>query len=282
MLISVIIPTYNRAQLLPRAIKSVLNQTYSDWELIVVDDGSEDETAMVVSQFDDSRIRYIRKENTGAADSRNVGVSHSKGEVITFLDSDDEAFPDWLEEANQAFQATEIKLFFCGVKNLGINGHFSVELPKYGGPFYKHQTVRFNGGSFFVRRKIFEEIAGYDPELRAGQHTELGLRIMHQHDLVRSNLAFVDKPLILVHKAGNNRIRNDHEAIYQGILYFLTKHQDLMGTMPRIRHTYLSNAAYRAHLLGKRKEAIQLMWEAIQTMPWHWKNTPRLIRYALS
>lgn len=87
--VSVIIATYNRADLLPRAIQSVLDQTYQDFELIVVDDGSTDNTREVVESFEDGRIRYIWQENQERAVARNTGIAASNGQYITFLDSDD-------------------------------------------------------------------------------------------------------------------------------------------------------------------------------------------------
>jgi len=93
--VSVILPTYNRAHLIGRAIESVLNQTYQDFELIVVDDGSTDNTQEVMKAFRDKRVRNIRhSRNTGAAAARNRGITASRGKYIAFQDSDDE----WLSE----------------------------------------------------------------------------------------------------------------------------------------------------------------------------------------
>ena len=89
--ISVIIPTYNRADLLPLTIESVMAQTMPDWELIIVDDGSTDETATVLAPFlQDERIRYIRQENAGRSAARNHGARLARGDYFYFLDSDDE------------------------------------------------------------------------------------------------------------------------------------------------------------------------------------------------
>ena len=97
--VSVIISTYNRANLLPRAVNSILAQTYTDFELIIVDDGSTDGTDEVILQFSDSRIRYVRHEtNRGAAATRNTGIAHAKGEYIAFLDDDDECTPNRLAD----------------------------------------------------------------------------------------------------------------------------------------------------------------------------------------
>ena len=99
--VSVIIPTYNRAHLVGRAIKSVLNQTYRDFEIIVVDDGSTDNTKDIIKEFQkkDKRIKYIPYEkNKGGSAARNTGIKAAKGEYIAFLDSDDE----WAYEIRKA------------------------------------------------------------------------------------------------------------------------------------------------------------------------------------
>ena len=97
-MVSVIIPTYNRAHVLPRAIESVLKQTYTELELIVVDDASTDDTAAVMTAITDPRVRYVRKEHGGAAAARNRGIAEAKGEFIAFQDSDDVWHSDKLEK----------------------------------------------------------------------------------------------------------------------------------------------------------------------------------------
>jgi len=97
--VSVIIPTYNRAKLLPRAVNSVLNQTFKDFELIIVDDASTDNTEEVVRRYKDHRIKYIRhKTNKGISISTNEGINKSKGQYIAFQDSDDEWLPEKLKK----------------------------------------------------------------------------------------------------------------------------------------------------------------------------------------
>ena len=97
--VSVILPTYNRAEIVKRSILSVLNQTYKDFELIIIDDASTDKTRMIVEELGDTRIKYLRnRQNLGPAASRNIGIKASRGIFIAFQDSDDEWRPDKLKK----------------------------------------------------------------------------------------------------------------------------------------------------------------------------------------
>ncbi len=115
--VSIVIPTYNRAHLLSRAIQSVLNQTYADFELIIVDDGSTDETEKLVKSFNSRMIRYIRyRENKGEAAARNAGIQSAKGEYLAFLDSDDEWMSEKLEKQMRIFEKAppEVGIVYTG------------------------------------------------------------------------------------------------------------------------------------------------------------------------
>jgi Glycosyltransferases involved in cell wall biogenesis len=109
--VSVIIPTYNRAHTISQSIISILNQTYNNFELIIVDDGSTDNTEEVVKNFNDKRIKYIaHKENRGAASALNTGISFSSGSFVTFNGSDDEWLPEKLEEEMKGFKTSDSKV----------------------------------------------------------------------------------------------------------------------------------------------------------------------------
>jgi hypothetical protein len=103
-LISVILPTRDRAALLRPAIDSVLAQTYSNWELVVVDDGSEDETAALLDELDDPRVRALRLEGSGVTGARNAGLDAARGELIAYLDDDNLMHPGWLRTVAWAFE----------------------------------------------------------------------------------------------------------------------------------------------------------------------------------
>lgn len=101
ILFSIIIPSYNRANMITRAIQSVIDQTYTSWELIIVDDGSTDNTRKVVNSFDDIRIKYFLKDHEERSIARNFGIEKAAGTYISFLDDDDYYLPKFLEEFNK-------------------------------------------------------------------------------------------------------------------------------------------------------------------------------------
>jgi glycosyltransferase involved in cell wall biosynthesis len=110
-LVSVITPTYNRAHILEIAIQSILSQTYDNWEFIIVDDGSTDDTKEFVASHHDPRIKYLYKENGGPCAARNFGIAHAKGKWITYLDSDDILFQNCLEIMVKRLEANPDKVF---------------------------------------------------------------------------------------------------------------------------------------------------------------------------
>ena len=116
-MISVIIPTYNRANLIRRAINSVLNQTYQNFEVIVVDDGSTDNTSLEIKRIQDNRIKYIKLiENKGGSNARNIGIKNARGKYISFQDSDDLFYPNKLEKQIQNIIIKKSNLDFCKIK----------------------------------------------------------------------------------------------------------------------------------------------------------------------
>lgn len=128
---SIIIPAYNRAHLISGAIESVLSQQFQDWELLIVDDGSTDNTKEVVDQFNDERIRYIYQENEERSAARNNGIQNALGEWICFLDSDDNYLPNHLTVLHQEIirQENAIGLFLTGhliTKNGMVEKHPSL------------------------------------------------------------------------------------------------------------------------------------------------------------
>ena len=165
---SIIMPTYNRAYILPTAIQSVIDQTDTDWELLIIDDGSMDDTASVVKAMGDSRIVYLSQENKGAAAARNHGLRAAKSEWIAYLDSDNELLPEYLRTMHEWF-AKNLQAIF------GIpRAHRTLELYE-GGKLVKliddskdtplgltikdvfMRNLHFDTNGFMHRRSLFSE-----------------------------------------------------------------------------------------------------------------------------
>ena len=160
MQFSIIIPTFNRAHLLSRAIESVLAQDFSDWEMIVVDDGSSDNSGDIVRLFSDVdlRINYHFSANQGAAAARNLGASFASGKYFTFLDSDDEYLPGHLTKRAEIISAQPaIELLHGGVEIIGDT--------MVADRFDPSQLIPISdcviGGTFFIRRDLFKRLGGF-------------------------------------------------------------------------------------------------------------------------
>lgn len=105
MMISIVIPLYNKEQTIINTLNSVFKQTYSNFEIVIINDGSTDNSVKIINQnFDDARIRIINQKNAGVSAARNKGIEESRGEWISFLDGDDEWLPNYLEEVQKAIE----------------------------------------------------------------------------------------------------------------------------------------------------------------------------------
>lgn len=183
--ISVIIPTYNRAHLIGRAIESVLNQTYGKFELLVVDDCSDDDTETVVSSLDDFRIRYIKcNKNGGAAAARNRGIKEAKYDWIAFLDSDDVWRPDKLEKQVAAMDGVA-GLVYCTFLRHPSDGTEATLMPSADRSIDRRQGIMFGElllGNFIgmptimVHKSVFNEAGCFDESLRCYEDYDFLLR----------------------------------------------------------------------------------------------------------
>lgn len=188
--VSVIIPTYNRVHLVGRAIKSVLNQTYQDFEIIVVDDASTDNTEGVVKALGDSRIRYIQHEqNRGGSAARNTGIKAAHGEYIAFLDSDDRFEPMKIAAQIDVFNRSEdenMVLVYTGCRSVELRSDKvrGLTRPRKRGNIHKDILLANCVGttsSILVKAGIIREIGGFDESLAANQDWELYFRLSKDH-----------------------------------------------------------------------------------------------------
>ena len=215
--VSVIIPTYNRADLLRKSIESVQNQTYEEWEIIIVDDCSTDGTEQVVKEFGDFRIRYIRNEkNLGAGASRNRGGELARYEYIAFQDSDDVWRCGKLEKQMQyMMNHSEYDMVYCSfLKHYSNGGSLVVPNNQIGereGDMYATLLVNNVIGTptVLIRRNVFLECGGFDTELKAIEDWDLAVRVARN-----SQIGFVSEILVDAYETQGS-ISHDGAAYYK-------------------------------------------------------------------
>jgi len=207
--VSVIIPTYNRASLLPRAINSVLSQDYGDFELIVVDDGSTDNTHEVVESYGDYRIRYIKLwPNSGwSSKPRNVGIADSFGEYIALLDSDDEWMPSLLSSLVTKMDRLpeSVGVVYCGLVVQPMNGSKPrVMHTRRSGKVWPQSLSEFicSMSSSLVRRQCFDCVGMFDESNVYQDHQDMVIRLSKAYEF-----DYVPEALAKYHYHGGQRTR---------------------------------------------------------------------------
>jgi GT2 family glycosyltransferase len=268
---SVIIPTFNRAAILPRALRSVLTQSEGDFEVVVVDDGSSDGTDAIVATYDDPRVRYHAQQNAGPSAARNAGAAIARGEFLVFLDSDDELLPRALERYLAVLEGDGCAVALGGCILVSADHRrWRTSVPDPTSVAARHHG-RYLPGAFAMRRTLFAASDGYDVALRYGENTELGWRIRQLLLGGHGTIGTVEEPLY-IHYAGNGQ--GYDAAKYDAARRILDRRSYLLeinrpGAAPkrRLRSTYLSVCAVSAARLGKRGEGLRLALAAIAQDP---------------
>jgi glycosyltransferase involved in cell wall biosynthesis len=282
--ISVVIATFNRANFLPETIDSILAQSFQDFELIVVDDGSTDNTRDVVERYG-SRLHYLHQQNRGPSAARNLGVEHAKAPWIAFQDSDDLSLPDHLESLYRYVQD------FPGCGMVFANGSY------IGGPEHRRETiipakqsrrlaekgVRLSDlfaksivrvQAALISKKVYDAIGGHDESLRISMDLDLAFRI-----LMNSTVAYLDKPLFAYRKHEGNIGRNEELRLTENIRVIEKLLRDnpqaraLLGgkaVARRLAYRYyrLAKGRWRRHSAEAARQAID---EAVALRPFHLK-----------
>ena len=203
--VSIIIPTFNRENLIRKAIDSVFLQDYQNFEILVIDDCSTDKTGDVIKSYQDNRIIYIKnKKNYGAAKSRNIGISKATGDFISFLDSDDEWLPEKLISELRLFEQYPdcIAVSFNQIFINGKNNKIIKKKPLLKGAIddkkFVNQTEFLRGNAlttndFTIRKKALTKINGFDEGLAARQDWDIWIRIAEVGLVLQSNIKMTKK-----------------------------------------------------------------------------------------
>ncbi|MFA5309347.1 MAG: glycosyltransferase [Dehalococcoidales bacterium] len=283
--VSVILPTYNRALYVGEAIQSVLDQTYKNFELIVVDDGSTDNTREVVNSYKDPRVRYLYKENGGVSSARNTGIKASDRDFIAFLDSDDLWLPENLEVKIKLLDAHPEAGLVCSdayfldnktKANIGrLWGEKRFKYSANPTQAAQHPLKELLYRSCFImpqatmlRRRVFETIGYLDESLPTSEDWDLFVRIVQ-----RFPIEVIDMPLLKIRRHDDSLSRNQ-EKVYRGAVTAINK-AIASGTFSRAELKLLKERLALEHcrygrwsLLGDRQEdATKALFASIKINP---------------
>ena len=215
-LVSVIMPTYNQAQFINQSINSVLNQTYKNLELIIIDNYSADDTEKMVSscKTNDSRVKYTKFSNNGViAASRNLGIKMARGEFIAFIDSDDLWLPEKLEIQIERFKKdSQIDLLYC--RNIWVLADGRKRLKRLKDVRTFNSLIFSNSitcSSVVAKKEVLTEAALFDedPYLVTMDDTELWLRLLYKGAKIRS----LSQPLVIYRVHGGSNLRAGHYKV---------------------------------------------------------------------
>jgi glycosyltransferase involved in cell wall biosynthesis len=275
---TVVIPTCNRAALVGRAVRSVLAQSFQDFEIVVADDASTDDTPEVIAAFGDSRIRYLRREvNGGSSATRNTGLRAARGELISFLDDDDEYHPEFLERMRAAFAAAgpEVRFGWCGVRYVRDTGSGPFEdgtkawtptRPAGWDPYFflieMHRVATSWG--FTVRRSIRETVGYFDEELRALVDTDYVIRAARAHDFVA-----LPDVLVTVYRHSGARLTLPTAKRAEACMRILEKHRGEVARDPATWAAFHYKVAALYYRAGLVERADAMLRTGLRRRPYH-------------
>jgi glycosyltransferase involved in cell wall biosynthesis len=231
VLVSIIVPTYNREVFLERALGSALSQTFQDYEILVIDDASTDNTKGLVDRLQNGRIRYFRMDkNGGQCIARNFGIGKSNGRFIAFLDSDDEWLPTKLEKQVHLLSENEkAGAVYCGSYNMDDRtGNKDLISSKD----YKRGNITMDllaglcppsPSLFMVRSEIIKEVKLFDEHLITFVDVDLWLRISQKYEF-----DFVDEPLVIKHDHSEDQYISNFNKRSKGLILFTQKWESYM------------------------------------------------------
>lgn len=239
-LVSVVIPTYNRAHLVCDALNSVLRQTYRPLEILLVDDGSTDQTNQVAATWWDDAMEeelvtfhFIEQENQGGNVARNTGIKNATGEYIAFLDSDDEWHPLKIEKQISVFENASVGAVYCGLQHIDLLRKKVIEPTKRqypSGNLLSQMLIRdvtAATSTYIVKREVFDNVGFFDETLQARQDWDLWIRIALEY-----HIGVVPEVLVNFREhAGERTASNPYKEI-QGFQTIRSKYKVVLKMQP--------------------------------------------------
>jgi len=274
---SVVICTYNRRHRVVQAIHSVLEQTFPDFDVVVVDDGSVDDTKDVIAAIDDERVRYVYRDNGGLSAARNTGVANSSGRYVTFLDDDDEALPRWLE----VFAATlggRDAVATCAAYAVDAHGRvLSTLSPQTLGPAYADYRGLFLPGTFVIPRHAYDAVGGFAEAVQYCHHSEFALRLLPFCRGEGWPVLVIDEPLLRWESRPPEQRRETlPDRVLVGMEYVLSHHGAQLARSPQTLANCHAKAGVAAARLGRYREARHHLRRAARAQPRNARSWLRL------
>jgi glycosyltransferase involved in cell wall biosynthesis len=269
---SIVIPTFNRAHLLMETVQEVLTQKFSDFELIIADDGSIDNTKEIIDKIVDTRIIYKYQTNNGVSATRNFGASFANGKYLIFLDSDDKVSKFWLQDYYDILSKNNADIVFSNMEKRNQDGK-CFKIVNARNPYGNNIDYGiFIPGAFCLDLNLFNRINGYDIALKYGENTELSFRLFE----LAPSFEFTDKIGLFYYPSfdgGSKNLKN----LVDSNLFILKKHSSYFLKNKATKRLYLQNTAVACIKLERYKEARQLFVQILFLYPFYIKNLFRLI-----
>lgn len=266
--VSVIIPAFNRNRTLPRTLASVINQTFPDLEIIIIDDASTQPVKDLVASFDDSRIRVLVHEtNRGANAARNTGIRSARGKYVAFLDSDDEWDKRKLEIQVTALEEAResVGAHYTGITAFSEDGTKNFQTSPVAAGDLLGSLLRRNEigtlSSFMARRSVLEEVGNFDEDLPSVQDWDLYIRIARSYEFAAATGSLVNYYL------GKDSITRDFNAKAVGLRMLLEKHGNEMSAVPRAFAGQILKSGHYYCCAGSLLEGRRMFLRAIRIHP---------------
>lgn len=272
--VSVIIPTHNRSAIISQTIDSVLAQSFTDFEIIVVDDGSTDNTASVLQEQYAQKLTYIRIENSGLPAARNTGIKAARGTYVAFIDDDDLWLPDKLQRQMTLMQNNpSLGLVYCGCYKIGADGAVLSETrPAHRGALLEYllrsNCIVGSASAVLVTHEVFSRAGYFDETLKACEDWDMWIRIARYYQI-----DFIDEPLVRLridpHSMQHN-MRVMEQATFSVLNKYWTERAPDLAWRDRkneVYSTHCINFAWKYYDREDRQSFNRLLYQALEYYP---------------
>ena len=270
---SIVVPFFNRAHLISKLVTMISNQTFSEWELLLIDDGSTDGSAEVFSKIAiDPRLKYVLKKHGGVSETRNVGIGHATGEYVFFLDSDDTLHPESLRHFHSCLIQLDYDMAFASVR-IVKDGVERFKRPANLGRVFNNVVGLFLAGAFCVRRKLLLSVGGFESTLKFSENFELGIRLCGESQkAIIVEFVSIDY-VISTSTRTSNLVTNKLNAN----LFILERHAQKLLVDRFFHSRLLSQTGYYFKARGSPRTARDYFLRSFRLNPFNMTNVYRFI-----